>query len=277
MNSPAVATVPLSVWEAGKSLRQKTDQVAVEEPLEIRLDAEALVTLMRTPGDDEELVTGLLFTEGIITSREDIAGITPCPHPGASRPGNVLNVTLRPGVSFDGSQRRRHFLASSSCGVCSKTTIETTSGADPVRSSLRVSCDVLQSLPHQLRKAQETFSRTGGLHACAWFAPDGTLQVIREDVGRHNALDKLIGHRIRQNLADPSGLLLVSGRVAFEIVQKAFAARLPLIAAISAPTSLAVECAERNGQTLVGFLREGRMNIYSHPQRIDPGQNSPWV
>lgn len=277
MNSPAVATVPLAAWETGKPLHQKTDQVAVEEPLEIRLNGEALVTLMRTPGDDQELVAGFLFTEGIVTSPEDIASITPCPHPGAARPGNVLNVTLSPEISIDWSQRRRHFVASSSCGVCSKTTIEMAQEPAPVLSSLRVSPDVLQSLPDQLRRAQETFSRTGGLHACAWFSPAGSLLAIREDVGRHNALDKLIGHRFLRHQDVPSGILLVSGRVAFEIVQKAFAARLPVLAAISAPTSQAVECAERNGQTLVGFLREGRMNIYSHPQRIVSGQNSSCV
>lgn len=268
MNSPAIATVPLSAWTAGSLLRQKTDHIAVEEPLEIRLDGQAVVTLMRTPGDDRELIAGFLFSEGIVTTRHDLADMTPCPHTGPSRPGNVWNVSLRPEISRDWSQHRRHFVASSSCGLCSKPTVNTAPAAPRIHTPLRIPARVLQALPGRLQEAQAVFSRTGGLHACAWFSPDGDLQAVREDVGRHNALDKLLGHRLLQNLDDPSGILLVSGRVAFEIVQKAFAAHLPVIAAISAPTSLAVEWAEHNGQTLVGFLRQGRMNIYSHPQRI---------
>jgi FdhD protein len=153
--------------------------------------------------------------------------------------------------------------------VCSKASIAAVRRSFPaIASTLRIPVGVLHALPARLRAAQETFDQTGGLHASAWFDPSGKLLALREDVGRHNALDKLIGHRLLDDSADSNGILLVSGRVAFEIVQKALAARFPIIAAISAPTSLAVEFAEENGQTLVGFLREGRMNIYTNPQRI---------
>ena len=269
MNPESTNTVPLTAWKAGDPPRQKTDTVAVEEPLEIRLASEPIVTLMRTPGDDRDLIAGFLLTEGIIRRREDIVEIAPCPHPNAERPGNIVNVTLAPEVEVDFAQLRRHLVASSSCGVCSKASIAAVRRTFPaISSALRVPASVLHALPARLRAAQETFDQTGGLHASAWFDPSGKLLALREDVGRHNALDKVIGHRLLENTADPEGILLVSGRVAFEIVQKALAARFPIIAAISAPTSLAVEFAEENGQTLIGFLREGRLNIYTHPQRI---------
>ena len=269
MNPESTNTVPLTAWKAGDPPRQKTDTVAVEEPLEIRLASEPIVTLMRTPGDDRDLIAGFLLTEGIIRRREDIVEIAPCPHPNAERPGNIVNVTLAQEVEVDFAQLRRHLVASSSCGVCSKASIAAVRRTFPaISSALRVPASVLHALPARLRAAQETFDQTGGLHASAWFDPSGKLLALREDVGRHNALDKVIGHRLLENTADPEGILLVSGRVAFEIVQKALAARFPIIAAISAPTSLAVEFAEENGQTLIGFLREGRLNIYTHPQRI---------
>jgi len=276
MNSPAVTTVLITGLKTGAESHQKTDQVAVEEPLEIRLNGEAIVTLMRTPGDDLELVAGFLFTEGLIKHRDDLREIAPCPHPNAERPGNILNVTLAPHVRVDLAALRRHIVASSSCGVCSKTSIASVRRNFPaIHSRLRVSAETIHTLPARLRAAQETFAQTGGLHASAWFDPQGNLLVLREDVGRHNALDKLIGHRLLQNITESEGLLLVSGRVAFEIVQKALAARFPLIAAISAPTSLAVEFAQENNQTLIGFLRDGRMNIYTQPQRITADKCRP--
>lgn len=267
--NPATSAVPLHRLQRGGVPQPDTDNLAVEEPLEIRLDGQAIVTLMRTPGDDRDLIAGFLLTEGIIQQRKDIAGIAPCPHPNAERPGNIITVTLAPGLAVDFEKLRRHLVASSSCGVCSKASIAAIRRTFPaITSPTRIPASMLHSLPAKLRAAQETFDQTGGLHASAWFDSSGNLLALREDVGRHNALDKLIGHRLLENTTETDGILLVSGRVAFEIVQKALAARFPIIAAISAPTSLAVEFAEENNQTLVGFLRDGRMNIYTHPQRI---------
>lgn len=266
----ATAAVPINRWEIGKSPAAQRDVVAVEEPLEIRVNGEAIVTLMRTPGDDRELVAGFLVTEGLIRARRDLIEIAPCALPNGERPGNIVNAFLAPEVRIQVSELRRHIVASSSCGVCSKTSIAAVRRSFlPIESDLRVPARVIDALPGHLRAAQPTFAKTGGLHASAWFDPTGRLLTLREDVGRHNALDKLIGHRFLETPNAPSGgILLVSGRVAFEIVQKALAARFPIIAAISAPTSLAVEFAAENGQTLIGFLRDGRMNIYTHPERI---------
>lgn len=269
MIQPSVAVVPLKRRNTDGTMELNTDRVAVEEPLEIRIGGEPIVTLMRTPGDDRELVLGFLFTEGLVKKAGDVVEITPCPHPNAERPGNILNVTLAPHISLNLDELRRHVVASSSCGVCSKASIAAVRRSFPViYSEPRVRAEVIHSLPARLREAQKTFAQTGGLHASAWFDEQGNLIALREDVGRHNALDKLAGYRLAQNSTSEEGLLLVSGRVAFEIVQKALAARFPVIAAISAPTSLAVEFAGENGQTLIGFLREGRMNIYTHPQRV---------
>lgn len=274
MSRDAVTTVPLRRLTSNGAATLDNDQVAVEEPLEIRLNGEAIVTLMRTPGEDRELVTGFLFTEGIIQQAGDILKIEPCLHTGTERPGNILNVTLGPHITIDPSELRRHVVASSSCGVCSKTSIAAVRRLFPaIESSLRVDAGIIHGLPEKLRAAQETFARTGGLHACGWFRRDGTLVAIREDVGRHNALDKLVGYRLMQGACLEDGILQVSGRVAFEIVQKALATQFSVIAAISAPTSLAVEFAEENGQTLIGFVRDGRMNLYTHPQRVISGGN----
>jgi len=276
MSGHAVTTIPLRRLQADGSAHLKNDEVSVEEPLEIRLNGEAFVTLMRTPGEDRELVTGFLFTEGIIREAADVLEIAPCAHIGAERPGNILNVTLGSNIPASPAELRRHVVASSSCGVCSKTSIAAIRRMFPaISSSLQVDAEVIYGLPEKLRAAQETFAQTGGLHACAWFRSDGALAAIREDVGRHNALDKLVGHRLLQRSVDTDGILQVSGRVAFEIVQKALAARFSIISAISAPTSLAVEFAEENGQTLIGFVREGRMNIYAHPQRIRATKSIP--
>lgn len=266
-----VANVLLNRWENGHFTTPENDRVAIEEPLEIRIHGEPVVTLMRTPGDDRDLVAGFLVTEGIVRERRDIIEIAPCPYPSAERAGNILNVTLASDTSFDLRELRRHIVASSSCGICSKTSIASVRRRFPaVQSDSRVSARVIQELPERLRASQSTFMQTGGLHATAWFDPQGNLLTLREDVGRHNALDKVIGHRFLEDFfASTEGILLVSGRVAFEIVQKALAAHFPIIVAISAPTSLAIEFANENRQTLVGFLRNGRMNIYTHPQRIE--------
>lgn len=266
----SVMTVPLLRLTADEPSETATDLVAVEEPLEIRIETEPFVTLMRTPGHDLELVTGFLFTEGLIESAHEILELAPCPNfPGRLR-GTILNVTLASPLKHDLSTLRRHVVASSSCGICSKTSLDDQSPSVPICSRLQVTSEILHALPDRLRAAQKTFAQTGGLHASAWFDPEGDLLLLREDVGRHNALDKLIGHRLLHGLTDTDGILQVSGRVALEIVQKALAARFPIVAAISAPTSLAVEFAEKYQQTLIGFLREGRMNIYTHPQRVRP-------
>jgi FdhD protein len=269
----ALAAVQVSRISGGNST-VRTDVLAVEEPLEIRLDCDvagtrvrrAVSITMRTPGHDRELAIGFLFTEGIIAAQGEVTGVVSC---GA---GNVVRVNLRHGVEVDLSRLERHFYATSSCGVCGKASL------DAVQVCPRVHCaagepvvdaTVVCHLPAKLRAAQELFDRTGGLHAAALFSAGGELLCVREDVGRHNALDKLIGHEF---LADRTPLLqnvlLVSGRVSFELVQKAAVAGIPVIAAIGAPSSLAVDLANKHGLTILGFVREERFNIYSGGERI---------
>lgn len=191
---------------------------------------------------------------------------------------NVINVTLDPDHPLDWGRLQRHTFASSSCGLCGKATIESVRQVfPPVASSLTVHCDRVQDLPERLREAQALFDRTGGLHAAGLFSPDGANQGLFEDVGRHNAVDKLVGHHFLKGALPLSrSILLLSGRVSFEVMQKALAAGIPIVAAISAPTSLAIAFARDNGQTLVGFLRPGRMNIYTHPERITGMPDGRW-
>ncbi len=223
---------------------------------------------MRTPGHDRELAAGFLLTEGLIEKREEIIEIAPCLESGA--PENTLNVFLAPAVEIDFDRLTRHVFASSSCGLCGKASIEAVhQHFPPVECTLKVSAKLLEQLPTRLRAAQATFARTGGLHAAAIFDTKGRLIVAREDVGRHNAVDKVVGHGFLEGLLPfDSHVLLVSGRASFEIVQKALAGRIPIICAISAPSSLAVEFARDSAQTIIGFLRDQRMNIYSHPERV---------
>jgi FdhD protein len=257
----------------GDARSERTDTVAAEEPLEIRVqppdgeDHQVAVT-MRTPGGDFELAVGFLFTEGLIAPR-DVRRVAYCDNlPGDEQRYNVVSVTLeRP---FDAERLRRNFYASSSCGVCGKAALEDIEvRCAPVADGPSVAVEVLRSLPDRLRAAQRIFDRTGGLHAAGLFTADGTLVTAREDVGRHNAVDKVIGEMVlgeRIPLADH--LLQVSGRLSFEIVQKAAVAGIPLVSAVSAPSSLAIEAAERFGMTLVGFVRDDRMNVYTRPDRI---------
>ncbi len=247
---------------------QLIDALAREEPLEIRVRQRSIAVTMRTPGHDRELAAGFLLTEGLIKGAGDIAEIAPCVH--SKTPENVLNVFLSPAVEVDFERLTRHVFASSSCGLCGKASIEAVhQHFPPVTTDLTISRDILTSLPELMRKAQQNFAATGGLHAAAIFDAKGNLVVLREDVGRHNAVDKVLGHGLLQNqLPFDSHVLLVSGRASFEIVQKALAGRVPIICAISAPSSLAVEFARENGQTLVGFLRGQSLNIYSRPERI---------
>ena len=274
------ATITISEVR-GAARRSRDDQVAVEEPLEIRLGYEtaagrsesSISITMRTPGNDAELATGFLFTEAIIRGQADIAFVKPC-GPAAADSGNhnVIRVELESGVDVDLDRLQRHFYTSSSCGVCGKTSLEALriSGASrrPVNDT-RFSKEVLTSLPGKLRAAQKTFDETGGLHAAAAFSPDGELLVIHEDVGRHNAVDKVVGTLLSSNLLPANDLgLLVSGRASFELMQKALMAGMPILAAVSAPSSLAVDLAREFDVTLVGFLRGDDFNIYAAEERV---------
>jgi FdhD protein len=245
----------------GKDAVAARDRVAVEAPLEIRVGGKPLTVVMRTPGHDAELVRGFLFSEGV----GDLLSLE-------QREDNVVEVQLAPPpVSLGKSPTlERSFFASSSCGVCGKTSIaDLEIKSPPVVSTLTTTRAVLSTLPPALRAAQAVFEQTGGLHASGLFDTSGTLIASREDVGRHNALDKLIGWSLGARKPPLSDLMLmVSGRVSFEILQKAIAAGLPLVAAVSAPSSLAVDLAERYGVTLVGFLRGASMNVYAHPARV---------
>lgn len=259
----------MDIWryEAGGSLQPVSDELAEEEPLEIRLKNRAVSVTMRTPGHDEELAAGFLLTEGIVKGAGDILRLEPCAH---DRGGNILNVILADQTAIDFERLTRHVFASSSCGLCGKATIEAVhQRLDPIDDDLRVRPQVLLALPDRLRQAQQTFDRTGGLHAAGIFTIEGEAVVVREDVGRHNAVDKVLGYGLlRGMLPFDRHVLMVSGRSSFEIMQKALAGRVPIVAAVSAPSSLAVEFAKESGQTLVGFLRGSRMNIYSERQRI---------
>jgi FdhD protein len=225
---------------------------------------------MRTPGRDPELASGFLLGEGLIRRREDVLEIAHCRQGEAASRQNILNVFLSPTVEVDFGKLTRHVFASSSCGLCGKASIEAIhQHFPPLTSELTVRPETLLELPNRLRSLQRTFERTGGLHAAAIFTRDGECLVVREDVGRHNAVDKVIGFGLLGGqIPWESHILLVSGRASFEIVQKAVAARIPIIAAISAPSSLAVEFARESRQTLVGFLRGQSMNIYSESRRV---------
>jgi FdhD protein len=258
--------LPVLRWD-GEDLYEAIDALAAEEPLEIRVRGRAISVTMRTPGHDDELAAGFLLTEGIIHGAGDILRIEPC---GRNEYGNVLNVLLVPDVHVDLDRLTRHVFASSSCGLCGKATIDAIRAQfPPVQSGFSIDAATLAAMPEVMRRAQATFARTGGLHAAAIFDAAGRLLVVREDVGRHNAVDKVIGHCL---LHTPFPLdrqvLLVSGRSSFEIMQKALAARLAVVAAVSAPSSLAASFAEASGQTLIGFLRGPRMNVYAHPHRV---------
>ena len=253
-------------WESGQASRA-IDEVALEEPLEIRVRGRAISVTMRTPGHDEELAAGFLLSEGMIHRASEVLKIEPC---GQNEGGNLINVQLAPLVAVDFEKLTRHVFASSSCGLCGKATIDAIRNQfPPAVSNVMVPAATILGLPEKMRRAQETFSRTGGLHAAALFSESGELLVLREDVGRHNAVDKVLGHALLHGLLPlDRHVLLVSGRTSFEILQKALSAQIPILAAVSAPSSLAVEFAKDTGQTLIGFVRGERMNVYANPQRI---------
>ncbi|MEE9255418.1 MAG: formate dehydrogenase accessory sulfurtransferase FdhD, partial [Pseudomonadales bacterium] len=257
------------------------DVVAVEEPLEIRVgfvDADerrevALAITMRTPGSDVDLAFGFLFTEGIISGLDDVESVAHCEPPRAGEDReNVITAQLADGVVFDAQRLQRHFYTTSSCGVCGKASLDalrTQSLFDPSAMDLCIAASVLIALPEELEKHQRVFEATGGLHGAALFNSAGMLESVREDVGRHNALDKLVGASLRRGgLPWESSGLLLSGRGGFELLQKAAMAGCPVVAAVGAPSSLAVDVAEQFGITLVGFLKHGGFNIYTHPERI---------
>ena len=262
-------TVKIQRWKEGGLQPTESDAVATEEPLEIRVRGRSIAITMRTPGHDEELAAGFLVTENIIHHRHDVSEIAHCREGEAAQLGNTMNVFLTPEVDVDFSQLTRHFFASSSCGLCGKASIESVHQQfPPVENQLEVSAKMLASLPDKLRVAQPTFDQTGGLHAAGLFSMDGFLTVSREDIGRHNAVDKVIGYAFLDQVDLSQSILLVSGRASFEIMQKALAARVPIVAAVSAPSSLAVEFAQDSRQTLAGFVRGKTMNVYAGAQRV---------
>jgi FdhD protein len=250
----------------GRIAGARADRVAVEDPLEIRVEGKGVAVVMRTPGHDNDLVSGFLLTEGVVREPVDIFEITHCrSSDDRSREGNVIDVLLRKpeGVNFE--SLTRHVFSATSCGLCGKASIEAVHMAfKPLHSRSRIDPGVIHALPEMLAKSQAAFRETGGLHAAALFDSNGKLLAAREDVGRHNAVDKVLGHAFREGwLPLDRHILFVSGRTSFEIVQKALAARVPVVAGISAPSSLAVEFARANKQCLAGFVRGDRFNIYA--------------
>jgi FdhD protein len=260
----------VSEWDDGKILR-KEDYLAAEEPLEIRVGKDPLSVTMRTPGHDLELAAGFLFTEGLVQQRAQIITLDEEPRDGEENRGNIVRVELAPESTPDFEKMRRHFFAASSCGICGKASIDSVRARtlEPPNPDFRLDPEVLVRLPEALRASQAVFGRTGGLHAAALFDASGRLLVLREDIGRHNAVDKVIGWALLENRV-PLGqaVLLVSGRGGFEIVQKAIVAGLPVVASVSAPSSLAVQLARELHLTFIGFLRGRRFVIYAGEERI---------
>ncbi len=256
----------------------RPETLAVEEPLEIRINGNPITVTMRTPGSDFELAQGFLLTEGVIAQRDDVVTVRYCR--GADAAGantyNVLDVRLAPTVPAPDVDVTRNFYTTSSCGVCGKASLDAVrliSRYSPGDAPVRVAAENLTAMPAQLQAAQKVFASTGGLHAAGLFAVDGTMLVVREDIGRHNAVDKVIGWALESGRIPLSTVvLMVSGRASFELTQKAVMAGVPVLAAVSAPSSLAVDLAGQSGVTLVAFLRSNSMNVYTRADRIDTRQ-----
>jgi len=282
MTEPGESARSFTIQHVGRDgSRRADDRLAVEEPMEIRVGfgtpgartARSLSITMRTPGNDFELAVGFLFTEQIVSRPEHVADVSFCgaPAPGRST-SNIVKVELKPEVEVDLGRLQRHFYTTSSCGICGKASLDAVEATglpalDPERP--RVRADVVHGFPDLLRASQPVFAMTGGLHAAALVSADGTLSTLREDVGRHNAVDKLLGRRVldgKTSLGDE--IMVVSGRASFEIVQKALVAAVPVIVAVGAPSSLAVDLAERRGMTLIGFASRDRFNVYSGFRRM---------
>lgn len=266
------------------------DWLAVEEPLEIRIGMgpanqrteKSISVTMCTPGHAPELATGFLFTEGIITGKHDISAARQFDETGAAgEKNNIVLVELRPGLDFDPKKLERHFYTSSSCGVCGKSSIDAVKNIMtniPGTDQLKISAGLIAELPLTLRRQQEIFEQTGGLHASALFDMEGNLLLLREDVGRHNALDKLVGAALEGGMLPlDHHILLLSGRASFELIQKAIMAGIKIVCAVGAPSSLAVEMAVEYGITLVGFLRDNRFNIYAGGQRLAADKDNPFI
>jgi FdhD protein len=278
---PTVSASPL-VITAGAA-KPRSDLLVAEEPLEIRINQggvdHPISVTMRTPGNDFELAVGFLYTEGVIRGRDEVDQVRYCVGGPEEQQFNIVTVALRPGVSFDAESLKRNFYTTSSCGVCGKASLEALAlkHAPPIPDGPTVDSALLATLPDRLRKGQKVFARTGGLHAAGLFEPDGTFVAVREDVGRHNAVDKLVGWLAMEGKL-PAGerVLMVSGRASFEIMQKARAAGIPVVAAVSAPSSLAVAVAEEFGMTLAGFVRGDSLNVYAGTRRvrITPGASA---
>jgi FdhD protein len=269
---PAIGQWVVKVRDHGAS--ECHDHVAVEEPLEIRLGGVTLSVTMRTPGEDEELVAGFLFSEGVIAGPDDLDVIARYRGPDADPElGNVMNVILKGDVRVARERLRRNFVASSSCGLCGKAMIDAIRCSQPpVQSDLLLPIDRFHQIARAMSRAQATFEQTGGLHAAGLFDADGRLVVLREDIGRHNAVDKVIGHMVlARGIPLDRHILMVSGRASFEIVQKALTARIPVLAAVSAPSSMAVQTALAADMTLVGFVRDSGFNVYAGAQRVTGG------
>lgn len=269
---PATASFDITTIHDGDA-RRRADHVAVEEPLEIRLHGEPFAVIMRTPGDDEALTAGFLFSERVIWGAGDLGEIAPCTDPEHAQASNILNVTLAGRAKRELDRLlagRRQVVTNASCGMCGRVSIDSLQVHAPhVDAPLRMTAATICMLPDRLRERQGAFDETGGLHAAAFFRPNGECVMSAEDVGRHNAVDKIVGRALLQSTLPASGLALaVSGRTSFEIVQKAFLAGVPVVVAVSAPSSLAVHLAEAAGITLVGFARAGAFNIYAHPERV---------
>ncbi|MFC0113360.1 formate dehydrogenase accessory sulfurtransferase FdhD [Kibdelosporangium aridum] len=269
-------TVRRSVVKLSPNGRQRrSDVLAAEEPLELRVDGKSLAVTMRTPGHDVELAHGFLLTEGVIGDKEDVSTARYCD--GVDDSGrntyNVLDLALAPGVPPPDTGLERNFYTTSSCGVCGKAALDAVrlkTRHSPAGDPTTVSPTVLTGLPDTLREAQRVFDSTGGLHAAGLFRADGSMLVGREDVGRHNAVDKVMGWALLNDHIPLTGtVLMVSGRASFELVQKAAMAGVPMLAAVSAPSSLAVELADESGMTLIGFLRGDSMNVYTGIERLD--------
>lgn len=265
---------PIHIARVDQGVAVEADDILVtEEPLEIRLGHGPLEdrkefrlsVTMRTPGHDEELALGFLFTEGIIAAPEQLLRVAHCEHVKREERGNVVRAELHPSVVLDPARWQRNFYTTSSCGVCGKTSIDAvrTPCQRPITPFGPVDPKVITALPDRMREAQTVFKHTGGIHAAALFSREGELLILREDVGRHNAVDKVIGAAFHRQLPTADRLLLVSGRAGFELVQKCIMAGIPLMAAVGAPSSLAVQLAGENGLTLIGFLRVGRFNVYT--------------
>lgn len=275
--------VQVHVVQDGQA-RSRPDYLATEEPLEIRLVAgaqrETVAITMRTPGADFELAVGFLFGEGVIGGRDDVRRVTYCTDAevDAEQRFNIVNVELAGSVAPDLRSLERHFYTNSACGVCGKATLDALEirGCRVLTGGPQVAAEILYGLPDGLRRGQGIFESTGGLHAAGLFGADGDLVALREDVGRHNAVDKLVGWAVMQGRVPLGGnVLVVSGRTSYEILQKAITAGIPVVCGISAPSSLAVALAERFGVTLIGFLRDRRCNVYAHPERVLVASEAP--